>query len=87
AVDYHRPFPPSEVSQRARIISKPEPGFTEEARRENVTGVVRLKAVFSASGRGAAATPAAATGGRAAAAPAGAAARGSTTRGRSRRAR
>jgi TonB family protein len=49
-VDYTRPMPASEVSQRARIISKPEPGFTEEARRENVTGLVRLRAVFSSSG-------------------------------------
>jgi periplasmic protein TonB len=28
----------------------PEPGFTEEARRNNVTGIVRLRAVLSASG-------------------------------------
>lgn len=50
AVDYGRPFPANEVSQRARIISKPEPGFTEEARRESVTGLVRLRAVFSSTG-------------------------------------
>ena len=49
-VDYTRPFPAGEVTQRARILSKPEPGFTEEARRENVVGLVRLRAVFSASG-------------------------------------
>ncbi|HEV3470169.1 MAG TPA: energy transducer TonB [Pyrinomonadaceae bacterium] len=50
AINYVRPFEPREVSQRARIVSKPEPGFTEEARRENVTGTVRLRAVLSASG-------------------------------------
>jgi TonB family protein len=50
ATNYTRPFPASEVTERARILSKPEPGFTEEARRGNVTGVVRLRAVFSASG-------------------------------------
>jgi TonB family protein len=49
-INYARPFEAREVSQRARIISKPEPGFTEEARRENVTGIVRLRAVLSASG-------------------------------------
>jgi TonB family protein len=48
--NYLRTFPASEVSQRARIISKPEPGFTEEARRQNVTGTVRLRAVLSSSG-------------------------------------
>jgi TonB family protein len=48
--DYSRNFKPHEVSVRAVIISKPEPGFTEDARRENVTGTVRLRAVLSASG-------------------------------------
>jgi TonB family protein len=49
-VDYLRTFRPHEVTQRARIISKPEPGFTEDARRENVTGLVRLRAILSATG-------------------------------------
>jgi protein TonB len=40
----------SDVTQRAVITFKPEPGFTEEARRNNVTGTVRLRAVLSASG-------------------------------------
>ncbi|HVF41784.1 MAG TPA: energy transducer TonB, partial [Pyrinomonadaceae bacterium] len=48
--DYGRNFKPSEVSVRAVIISKPEPGFTEEARTQNITGTVRLRAVLSASG-------------------------------------
>jgi TonB family protein len=48
--DYSRNFKPREVSVRAVIISKPEPGFTEDARKENVTGTVRLRAVLSASG-------------------------------------
>ena len=38
------------MTQRAVITHKPEPGFTEEARRNNVTGLVRLRAVLSASG-------------------------------------
>jgi TonB family protein len=50
AVDYTRPFKLSEVTQRAVITFKPEPGFTEEARRNGVTGTVRLRAILSASG-------------------------------------
>jgi TonB family protein len=49
-IDYNRPYRLDEVTQRAVITFKPEPGFTEEARRDNVTGVVRLRAVLSASG-------------------------------------
>ncbi len=49
-VDYERPFRQTEVTQRALITFKPEPGFTEEARRNNVTGTVRLRAILSASG-------------------------------------
>jgi TonB family protein len=49
-IDYTRPFKQQDVSQRALITFKPEPGFTEEARRNNVTGTVRLRAVLSASG-------------------------------------
>src|SRR2546429_6910061 len=40
----------SEVTTRALITYKPEPGFTEEARQNNVTGVVRLRAVLAADG-------------------------------------
>jgi TonB family protein len=38
------------VTSRAVIKAKPEPGFTEEARRAGVTGVVRLRAVLAADG-------------------------------------
>lgn len=41
----------SEVTTKALITFKPEPGFTEEARRNNVTGVVRLRAVLAVDGR------------------------------------
>jgi TonB family protein len=41
----------AEVTQKALITFKPEPGFTEEARKNNVTGVVRLRAVLAADGR------------------------------------
>jgi TonB family protein len=49
-LDYSRPFKLNDVSVRALITFKPEPGFTEEARKNNVTGTVRLRAVLSASG-------------------------------------
>ncbi|MBA3241928.1 MAG: energy transducer TonB, partial [Acidobacteria bacterium] len=49
-VDYNRTFRQNEVTRKALIVSKPEPGFTEEARKENVTGIVRLRAVLSSSG-------------------------------------
>ena len=44
-------FRASEVATRAVITYKPEPGFTEEARRNNVTGTIRLRAVLAADGR------------------------------------
>ena len=40
----------SEVEQRARLLSKPEPQYTEEARRNQVTGTVVLRVVFSSMG-------------------------------------
>ena len=49
-VDYNKTFRQNEVTSKAVIISKPDPGFTEEARKNNVTGVVRLRAVLSAGG-------------------------------------
>lgn len=39
-----------EVDQRARLLSKPEPQFTEEARRNQISGTVVLRAVFASSG-------------------------------------
>src|SRR4051794_16949862 len=46
-----RIFGAREVMQRARILSKPEPGYTEEARRNEVTGTVLLRVVLSSTGR------------------------------------
>lgn len=40
----------NEADARARIIHRPHPGFTEEARRNNVRGRVRLRAVLAADG-------------------------------------
>ena len=39
-----------EVDQRARLLAKPEPQYTEEARRNQVSGTVTLRAIFSSSG-------------------------------------
>lgn len=44
-------FNTSEVTSRALITFKPEPGFTEEARQKNVNGVVRVRAVLAADGQ------------------------------------
>jgi tetratricopeptide (TPR) repeat protein len=41
----------SEVTTRAVILAKPQPGFTELARGNGVTGVVRLLAVLAADAR------------------------------------
>ena len=38
------------MTRKAMIIFKPEPGFTEEARRFNVTGVVRLRGILASDG-------------------------------------
>jgi TonB family protein len=45
-----RPFRGGEVEQRARLLSKPEPQYTEEARRNQITGTVTLRVVFSSTG-------------------------------------
>lgn len=45
-----RTFTGQEVEQRARLLSKPEPQYTEEARKNQVTGTVRLRVVFSSAG-------------------------------------
>jgi TonB family protein len=48
--DYSGVFTRAQVTEPFRITSKPEPQFTEKARRHNVTGVVRLRAVLTSSG-------------------------------------
>ncbi|HJU94207.1 MAG TPA: energy transducer TonB [Pyrinomonadaceae bacterium] len=40
----------SEVDQRARLLFKPEPQYTEDARRNQITGTVMLRVVFSSEG-------------------------------------
>lgn len=43
--------PVSEVSRKAMILIKPEPGYTTEARQKKLRGAVVLTAVLSGSGR------------------------------------
>lgn len=48
--DEYGPFAPQNVDQKARILSRGEPQYTEEARENMTTGTVVLRAIFSASG-------------------------------------
>ena len=48
--DYNRIFSGKEVTSKARVLSKPEPTYTEAARKNQITGTVVLRAVFSSSG-------------------------------------
>jgi len=48
--DNDRVFKSSEVTTKAVVTSKPNPPFTDEARKNNVSGKVRLRLILSASG-------------------------------------
>jgi hypothetical protein len=48
--DYNRTFTAREVTQKARILAKPEPLYTQWAREFVVTGAVRLRLVLRPSG-------------------------------------
>jgi TonB family protein len=49
--DIERVFRQADVTTRARVISKPEPQYTEEARKAAITGTVILSVVFSRTGQ------------------------------------
>ena len=49
--DIERIFKQTEVNVRARVVSKPEPQYTEEARRDQITGTVILSVIFSRTGQ------------------------------------
>ncbi len=49
--DYNRIFSGKDVTSKARVLEKPEPQYTEAARKNQITGVVIIRAVFSASGQ------------------------------------
>ena len=46
----NRTFMGTQVDQRARLLFKPEPQYTEEARRNQITGTVMLRVIFSSAG-------------------------------------
>jgi TonB family protein len=49
--DSNQVFAPNTVEQKARIISRPNPQYTESARRFGVEGTVVIRAVFSNEGQ------------------------------------
>jgi TonB family protein len=49
--DYNRIFSGKDVTSKARILEKPEPQYTEAARKNQITGTVIIKAIFSSSGQ------------------------------------
>lgn len=51
AAEQDKTYSPREVTHKARIIWRPEPIYTETARRNEVTGTVVIRAVFSSSGQ------------------------------------
>ena len=48
--DYSKIFSGHDVTSKARVLEKPEPQYTEAARKNQITGTVVLRAVFSSSG-------------------------------------
>lgn len=50
ATDGEPPLSSSEVTTKAVIVFKPEPGYTEHARKNNTEGLVRLRAVLAPDG-------------------------------------
>lgn len=49
-VDYNNVFSISNVTTRPQILGRPTPGYTEEARRAQIEGAVKLAAVLDANG-------------------------------------
>lgn len=47
---YDRIFTGRDVTSKARLISKPEPQYTEDARKNQIVGTVVLKVVFASNG-------------------------------------
>jgi protein TonB len=49
--DYNKVFSGKDVSSKARVLSKPEPQYTEDARKNQIVGTVVLRAVFTSGGQ------------------------------------
>jgi TonB family protein len=56
-IDYNRTFTAREVTQKAQILAKPEPSYTEWARRFGVMGTVRMRLILRPSGEVGSITP------------------------------
>jgi TonB family protein len=50
-VDYNRSFNGKDVTERARVLSRPPPRYTEEGRKYLVNGTVAMRAVMNRSGQ------------------------------------
>ena len=50
AEDYNRIFSGREVTQKVRVLEKPEPTYTESARKFGIEGTIVLRTVFSKNG-------------------------------------
>jgi TonB family protein len=49
--DYNRVFNGRDVTQKARVLEKPEPTYTESARKNQITGTVVLSVIFTSGGQ------------------------------------
>src|SRR5262249_1167837 len=49
-IDYNKVFRAVEVTEKFRVLSKPNPQYTESARKYSVKGTVTLRVVLAASG-------------------------------------
>ncbi|HSS21659.1 MAG TPA: energy transducer TonB [Pyrinomonadaceae bacterium] len=49
-VDPDRNYSPAQVTERAHVLAKPEPQYTEDARKSGVSGSVILRVVFARTG-------------------------------------
>lgn len=49
--DPNKIYSGKDVSSKARVLSKPEPQYTEEARKNQITGTVVLRAIFTSGGQ------------------------------------
>jgi len=50
-VDYNKVFSGKEVTRKAVVLNKPEPQYTEDARKNQIMGTVTLKIVLAANGQ------------------------------------
>jgi TonB family protein len=50
STDYQKVFSGKDVTQKARLLSKPEPRYTQAARKAGVIGTVVLRVVFASDG-------------------------------------